>query len=102
MKTMLTEVAFSKSLYLESQGRRSIAIGAMLLTAWLSTATALANGPESEAAKSQTSKSQSLRVRFDDGLLSLHANQWPFTEVLGAIQQATGMRLHYPASLLGS
>ena len=82
--------------------RRSIAIGAMLVTAWLSTATALANGPESQPVKSQTPESQSLQLRFDDGLLSLHANQRPFTEVLGAIQKATGIQLHYPLPLPGS
>lgn len=95
MKTVLTEAAFSKSLCIESQGRRPIAIGAMLVTAWLSTAPVLANGPESQAFKSQTPESLSLRLRFDDGLLSLHANQRPFAEVLGAIQKETGIRFHY-------
>jgi hypothetical protein len=95
MKTMLTEAAFSKSLCIESQGPRLIAIGAMLVTAWLSTAPVLANGPESQAFKSQTPESLSLRLRFDDGLLSLHANQRPFAEVLGAIQKETGIRFHY-------
>ncbi len=92
---MLTETAFSKSLCIKSQGRRPIAIGAMLVTTWLSMATALANGPESQAVKAQTPESQSLRLRFDDGLLSLHANQQPFAEVLGAIQKETGIRFHY-------
>jgi hypothetical protein len=102
MKTMLTKAAFSKSLCIESQGPRLIAIGAMLVTAWLSTAPVLANGPKSQAFKSPTPESLSLRLRFDDGLLSLHANQRPFAEVLGAIQKATGIRLHYPLPLPGS
>ena len=99
---MLAEAAFSESLCLESLGRRPIAIGAMLVTAWLSTATALADGPGSRAVKSGSPESQSLQLRFDDGLLSLHANQRPFTEVLGAIQKETGIRLHYPLPLPGS
>ncbi len=105
---MLLEAAFSKTLCLERQGRRPILIGAMLVTAWLSTATALpqgadpkapGNGPESQTLKSQASELQSLHLRFDDGLLSLHANQRPFAEVLGALQKETGIRLHYPLPL---
>lgn len=92
---MQAEAVLSKSLYLESRGRRPIAIGAMLVTAWLSTATALANGPESQAAKSTTPESQTLRPRFDDGLLSLDTSQRPYAEVLGAIQKETGIRFHY-------
>jgi hypothetical protein len=95
MKTMRAEAVLSKILCIESQSRRRIAIGAMLATAWLSTATALANGPESQAVKSQSLESQSLRLHFDDSLLSLHASQRPFAEVLGAIQKETGIRFHY-------
>ncbi|MGH8531166.1 MAG: HEAT repeat domain-containing protein [Gammaproteobacteria bacterium] len=95
MKTMRTESALSKTLRIESQGRRSIAIGAMLVTAWLSTATASAN----EATKSMTPESQTLRLRFNDGLLSLHANQHSYAEVLGAIQKETGILLHYSLPL---
>lgn len=102
MNTMRAEAVLSKSLYLESQRRRRIAIGTMLVTAWLSTATALADGPESRAVKPGSPESQSLQLRFGDGLLSLHANQRPFAEVLGAIQKATGIRLHYPLPLPGS
>jgi hypothetical protein len=102
MTLRLLEVAFSKTVYLERRVRRPIAIGAMLVTAWLSMATALANGPASPAAKSTAPESQSLRLRFNDGLLTLHANQRPFAEVLGAIQKATSIRLHYPLPLPGS
>ncbi|MGH8607851.1 MAG: hypothetical protein ACREX9_10670 [Gammaproteobacteria bacterium] len=102
MKTMRTESELSKTLRIESQGRRPIAIGAMLVTAWLSTATALANGLESQAAKSMTPESQTLRLRFNDGLLSLHANQHSYAQVLGAIQKETGILLHYPLPLPSS
>jgi hypothetical protein len=103
MKTMRAEAVLSKILCIESQSRRPIAIGAMLVTAWLSTAaTALANGPESQAVKSPTLESQSLRLRFDEGFLSLHSSQRPYTEVLGAIQKETGMRFHYTIPMSGT
>ena len=99
MKTTQPESGLAKTLRIESQGRRPIAIGAMLAMAWLSTATALANGPESQTAKSMTPDSQTLRLRFNDGLLSLHANQHSYAEVIGAIQKETGILLHYPLPL---
>lgn len=95
---------FSKTLHLESERRRGIAIGAMLVTAWLSTVTASAqgadpkapgNGPGSQIVKSPTSESQSLHLRVKDGLLTLNAKQRPYAEVLGAIQKETGIRFHY-------
>jgi len=104
MIPLLPEVAFSKILCRERQGRRPIAIGAMLVTAWLSTATAAPLGadrqaptkpPESHGLKSQAPESQTLRLRFDNGLLSLHASRRSFAEVLGAIQKETGIRFHY-------
>jgi len=104
MTPLLPEVAFSKALCLERQGRRPIAIGAMLVTALLSTANAASLGadrqaptkpPESHGLKSQTPESQTLRLRFDNGLLSLHVSQPSFAEVLGAIQKETGIRFHY-------
>jgi hypothetical protein len=95
MKTMRAEAVLSKILCIESQRRRPIAIGAMLVMAWLSTATALANGPESQTVESKTPESQSLHLRFNDGLLSLHASQQPYAEVLGAIQKESGIRFHY-------
>ncbi|MGQ0593167.1 MAG: HEAT repeat domain-containing protein [Gammaproteobacteria bacterium] len=49
-----------------------------------------------------TPESQTLRLRFNDGLLSLHASQQSYAEVLGAIQKETGIRLHYPLPLPGS
>jgi hypothetical protein len=96
---MRTESTLSKTWPIESQGRRPIGIGAMLVTAWLSTATALANGPESQPIKSQTPKSQSLQLHFADGLLSLDAHQRSYAEVLGAFEKETGIRLHYPLPL---
>lgn len=107
MKTMLAhlaQAALSKTLCLERQGRRPIAIGAMLVTAWLSTATAAPLGvdrqvptkpPESHGLESEVPESQTLRLRFDDGLLSLHANQRTYAEVLVAIQKETGIRFRY-------
>ena len=83
----------------------------MLVSAWLSMATAASldadrqaptKHPGSHGLASQAPESQTLRLRFDDGLLSLHANQRPFAEVLGAIQKETGIRLHYPLPLPGS
>jgi hypothetical protein len=76
----------------------------MLVTAWLSTATAAPLGadrqvptkpPESHGLESQAPESQTLRLRFDNGLLSLHASRRSFAEVLGAIQKETGIRFHY-------
>jgi hypothetical protein len=83
-------------------GGRGIPIGAMFVAAWLSTATALANGPESRAVPAQTPESQSLRLRFYDGLLSLHASHRPYAEVLGAIQKETGIRFHYTIPVSGA
>ncbi len=71
----------------------------MLVTAWLCTASALANGPAPQAIESPTPDPQSLQLRFDDGLLSLHAKQRSLAEVLGAIRKATGIRLHHPLPL---
>jgi HEAT repeats len=103
------EVAFLKTLCLERQGRRPIAIGTMLVTAWLSTATAAplgadpqASNPGSHGLKSQAPESQTLRLRFDDGLLSLQASQRPYTEVLGAIQKETRIRFHYTIPMAGA
>ncbi|MBA2590909.1 MAG: HEAT repeat domain-containing protein [Pseudomonadota bacterium] len=74
----------------------------MLVTAWLSTATAASLGaepqarhPGSHALESQAPESPTLRLRFADGLLSLEATQRPYAEVLGAIQKETGIRFHY-------
>lgn len=92
---MLAEAVSSQSLSLESQRRRPIAIAAMFVTAWLSTVTALPNGPGSRAVQSGSPESQSLHLRFDDGLLSLHTSQRSFAEVLGAIEKETGIRFHY-------
>jgi hypothetical protein len=100
---MVTAPCFGQ-LCFERQGRRPIAIGAMLVTAWLSTVTAAPFGadrqaptkpPESHGLESQAPESQTLRLRFDNGLLSLHASQRSFAEVLGAIQKKTGIRFHY-------
>lgn len=49
MTPLLPEVAFSKTLCLEGQGRLPIAIGAMLVTAWLSAATAAPLGADRQA-----------------------------------------------------
>ncbi|MGH7406362.1 MAG: HEAT repeat domain-containing protein [Candidatus Methylomirabilales bacterium] len=90
---------------------RRFAIGAMLVTAWLSTATAAALGadrqaptkpPGSHGIETLAAESPTLRLRFDDGLLSLHASHRSLAEVVGAIQKATGIRLHYPLPLPGS
>jgi hypothetical protein len=92
MKTMLAEAAFSKTLCLERQGRRPIAIGAMLVTAWLSTATAAPLGadrraptrqPGSHGLESQAPESQSLR---------LHANLEYLTVAKG-VREAVGITL---------
>jgi hypothetical protein len=84
MKTMRAEAVLSKGLCIESRGWRSIAIGAMLVTAWVSTATAAALGadpqaphPGSHALESQAPASPTLRLHFADGLLSLDAKQRP-------------------------
>lgn len=111
MKTILPEAVFPTTLYPPRQGRRPIAIGALLVTGWLSTAIAAPVGadrqaptkpPGSHGLESQAPESQTLRLRFDDGLLSLHASQRPFEEVLGAIQKETGIRFHYTIPMSGT
>lgn len=101
---MLPGTALPKTTYPTKQGGFRIATIATLVTAWLSTVASGAfgadpraptNRPESQGLTSQAPESQTLRVRVNEGLLSLQAIQRPYIEVLDAIQKETGIRFHY-------
>ncbi len=92
--TPVTSVS-SKPSCIESGERRPMVIGALLVTVWLSMTSALADGPGSEPVISPTPASKSVRVLLENGLLSLHADQRPYPDVLDAIQKTTGIRFHH-------
>lgn len=48
------------------------------------------------------SKPPRFSVSFEDGLLSIEAKQRPWTQVIEAIRERTGMRFHYSIALEGS
>jgi HEAT repeats len=76
---------------------RWIAITTALLTTCLLLGTAHAAGYQEARADTgqlQLADSPALRVEFKGGLLSIEARQSPWTEVLKAVREETGMRVH--------
>ncbi|MGH8532406.1 MAG: HEAT repeat domain-containing protein [Gammaproteobacteria bacterium] len=100
MKAVIPALACSRDRFYRRGLERAAPIVAVLLSAWLLTA-----APEARSGENATKRfdaAQSLRVRFQDGLLSLEAARKPWTQVLKEIQQETGMRFHHAYPLKGS
>ena len=100
MKTVIPAPAWSRNRFYRRGLERAAPIVAVLLSTWLSTAAPAASSGENTTKLFDAA--QPLRVRFQDGLLSLEAAQNPWTQVLKEIQQETGMRFHHAFPLKGS
>lgn len=100
MNTVIAAPAWSRHRFYRRGLERAAPIVAVLLSTWLLTAAPAASSGEN--ATKLFDAAQALRVRFQDGLLSLEAAQQPWTQVLKGIQQETGMRFHHAFPFKGS
>jgi len=71
----------------------------MLLAAAQQANSGEARGP---APASDPRDPPTLTIGFQDGLLSIEANQWPWAKVLKKITETTGIHFHYTLALEGS
>ena len=100
MKTVIPTATWSRNRFYRRGLERAAPIVAALLSTWLLTTARAASSGENETKLFDAT--QALRVRFQDGLLSLEAAQKPWTQVLKEIQQKTGMRFRPTFLLKGS
>lgn len=81
---------------------RTILSGQTFIAIWLLAACTEASSGAEVPHRSGTPAEQSLRVRFQEGLLSLEARHTPWKQVLTVIQQKSGIRFHPGFPLTGS
>jgi HEAT repeats len=106
------DLLFTAQIALASKGSarymragRSIAIGTALLATWLLPGAAQAVSSQEAALRTgplEVADSPALGVEFKGGLLSIEARQSPWTEVLNAVREKTGIRLNCSFPLAGS
>lgn len=105
------DLLFTAQIALASKGstrytraERLIAIGTVLLAAWLLPGVAQAVKSQEAALRTgpiEVADSPALGVEFKSGLLSIEARQSPWTEVLNAVQEKTGIRFNCSLPLAG-
>lgn len=88
-----------------TRAERLIAIDTVLLAAWLLPGAAQAMSSQEAALRTgsiEVADSPAFVVEFKSGLLSIEARQSPWTEVLNAVREKTGIRFNCSLPLAGS